>query len=127
MIPFYQQINQFLLISGNLMVFFGFYCYYKTYKTDPGTITTANSSLYYWRYEKYIDEIVYYSENKCWTCKFDRPARSKHCSLCKKCVARHDHHCIWIQGCVGQNNYKYFLGFIISHAIFCFIGFLVLL
>ena len=42
MIPFYDEINKILLFSGNLMVFIGFYCYFKAYKTDPGTITSQN-------------------------------------------------------------------------------------
>src|SRR5271154_793877 len=45
----------------------------------------------------------------CRTCHFAKPARSKHCPLCKACVQKQDHHCIWINNCVGRNNYLWFL------------------
>ena len=37
-------------------------------------------------------------------------------------MSKLDHHCIWIRGCVGEHNYKYFLGFISSHSAMCFFG-----
>jgi hypothetical protein len=55
------------------------------------------------------DHILFRPESLCRTCNFVKPARSKHCSLCGVCVARCDHHCAWINNCVGRHNYRYFL------------------
>lgn len=34
---------------------------------------------------------------------------SKHCRTCGKCVQNFDHHCKWLNTCVGKKNYRYFL------------------
>ncbi|KAJ7996250.1 hypothetical protein DPEC_G00235150 [Dallia pectoralis] len=46
---------------------------------------------------------------RCSLCRAVRPPRAGHCRICGKCVRRLDHHCIWINSCVGQANHRNFL------------------
>jgi palmitoyltransferase len=52
-------------------------------------------------------------ENFCVFCMVRKPLRSKHCKRCSRCVAKHDHHCPWIDNCVGANNLRHFVLYII--------------
>ncbi|XP_022618337.1 palmitoyltransferase ZDHHC23-like isoform X2 [Seriola dumerili] len=47
--------------------------------------------------------------SRCPVCKIMRPPRAGHCRTCGSCVQRLDHHCIWINSCVGQTNHRSFL------------------
>src|SRR5690606_2996616 len=79
------------------------------------TITPENHSHCMRMYP--YDSVIFHPGNTCRTCLFVKPARSKHCSLCNACVARSDHHCIWLRTCVGRNNYRYFLSLLLSVSI----------
>ncbi|XP_035610668.1 palmitoyltransferase ZDHHC23-B-like isoform X3 [Oncorhynchus keta] len=49
------------------------------------------------------------SRNWCSVCRVLRPPRAGHCRICNICVLRLDHHCVWINSCVGQSNHRSFL------------------
>ena len=49
----------------------------------------------------------------CDICQMRKFERSSHCSICSKCVLRRDHHCVWIGTCVGLQNLRYFINFLV--------------
>ena len=53
----------------------------------------------------------------CPDCQVLRTPRSRHCAICNRCVERFDHHCPWLNNCVGVNNNNAFLTYLISLSI----------
>lgn len=53
----------------------------------------------------------------CAACEANSPPRTFHCSKCKVCVLKRDHHCTFACCCVGLKNFRYFLLFLIYLAI----------
>ena len=50
----------------------------------------------------------------CADCEVVRTDRSRHCSICNRCVERFDHHCPWVNNCVGLGNHGVFMCFLVS-------------
>lgn len=60
----------------------------------------------------------------CRLCKSNVSKTSKHCAPCGRCVNSFDHHCKWLNNCVGARNYKHFLVSVIGfflNSLFIFI------
>ncbi|WPK24108.1 hypothetical protein PUMCH_001364 [Australozyma saopauloensis] len=80
--------------------------------SDPGQLNARNLDQSLRRYPN--DGLIFFGRH-CSTCQLEKPARLKHCSTCDRCILRFDHHCIWLNNCVGQNNYRWFLLYLVAN------------
>lgn len=56
--------------------------------------------------------IKYDATMLCFECEVLRTPRSRHCNQCNKCIDKFDHHCPWINNCVGDGNHKTFYSYV---------------
>ncbi|KAI3883396.1 hypothetical protein MKX03_009629 [Papaver bracteatum] len=109
----YHRYTSFLAVGVGVVLFL------LTSFSDPGTVNADNVTQYLSSYP--CDNIIF-TEKMCTTCKIPKPARSKHCSICDRCVARFDHHCGWMNNCIGERNTRYFMAFLLWHFLLCVYG-----
>ena len=68
--------------------------------------------------------------NYCPKCFMQKTINLTHCYICDKCVIGYQHHCFWINKCIGKNNVFFYFLFIFvalvyaNHSLFiCFVLF----
>lgn len=105
----------FLLFNVPLWYFF-----MRTLQTNPGYLEQNSSS-----YDLVLKQVPLHKdwevlvENNplstlCHTCKLVRPERAKHCNLCGRCVTVMDHHCHFMNTCIGVKNRVLFLIYMLT-------------
>ncbi|KAI2616693.1 ankyrin [Hypomontagnella submonticulosa] len=105
------------LLNFAFLFFFGLtgYFYAACMVFDPGFVPKLNGIA---EQKAVIDELLslwkFDEFNFCVTCMIRTPLRSKHCRRCQRCVAKHDHHCPWVNNCVGVNNHRHFFLYLIN-------------
>ncbi|CAJ0962905.1 unnamed protein product, partial [Mesorhabditis belari] len=104
--PVHQTVN---FIIFNFFAIMALTSHAKTMLTDPGAVPKGNAT------DDYIERLQLMNENKvvykCQKCCSIKPERAHHCSVCERCIRRMDHHCPWVNNCVGEGNQKYFVLF----------------
>mmetsp|Transcript_11997 Transcript_11997/g.34369 ORF Transcript_11997/g.34369 Transcript_11997/m.34369 type:complete len:435 (-) Transcript_11997:317-1621(-) len=107
-------------VIGVLVFFACFTAWAVANASHPGMITARS----FRRYDHFpYDELLFQSNTRCETtkllkmprCKFDR---MKYGGL----VPRYDHYCGWTNNTYGEENYRWFLLFLLEHIIMCFYG-----
>ncbi|KAI9006650.1 ankyrin repeat-containing domain protein [Phycomyces nitens] len=93
-------------------------CFYQCSRSNPGFINNSHSL------ETIQQTAIQLAESHqldirhfCTTCMIKKPLRSKHCKVCNRCVARFDHHCPWIFNCIGLENHRVFMIFMLNMVI----------
>jgi len=124
MLPWTYATNPFLNLAFAASYTLCAYFYFMTMTADPGFIPKGGSRG---RTKKTLEELIEYSAfdeaHFCTVCMIRKPLRSKHCRRCGRCVAREDHHCPWVDNCIGLNNHKHFILYVLF--LIAGIGFLI--
>lgn len=94
------------------------YYYLRSCRTDPGIVKATE--------EEKKKNILVLAEAGCLdprifctSCMMRKPMRANHCFSCNACVAKQDHHSIWINGCIGARNHPYFVLFLVALNFLC--------
>ena len=106
LLPFTDTLlNEILFFTIITLLFLSFII---VNNSDPGVVK-CNIQLTWLE----MVENKYYINNYCPYCKCQKTIKVKHCHICKRCVDGFDHHCNWIDNCVGDKNIGRFIFFII--------------
>ena len=107
--PYLDQRHR---ITTSALIAFVYAFTYMCVMSKSSTITANNHREQMSRYP--YDHVLFRPGRTCQTCQLVKPARSKHCAICNVCVAKHDHHCIWVMNCLGRENYVFFMSLLLS-------------
>ncbi len=83
-------------------------CFVLAWQTDPGYLEKSKNL----DFTKVVE--IFDPNDLCAQCELIKTKQSRHCVICGRCVQRFDHHCPWLNNCVGYRNHLYFYLFVLS-------------
>ncbi|XP_048876695.1 palmitoyltransferase ZDHHC12-B isoform X2 [Brienomyrus brachyistius] len=96
-----------------LLVLVSVLLYFAVSLMDPGFVLSEDSDAKFSFNEEQHGMIIPSAKSlrqrRCIHCMVQQPMRAKHCQTCQHCVRRYDHHCPWIENCVGERNHRWFV------------------
>ena len=110
----YTIVNMLLFQTFGMLAFTS---HIKAMLTDPGAVPRGNATKENIQRMGFKEgEVIF----KCTKCCSIKPDRAHHCSVCQRCIRKMDHHCPWVNNCVGERNQKYFVLFTLYIALMSF-------
>ena len=95
---FYLKFDIKLIIYILWIIFFA-YLIVRFYSVDPTLYNNRRSYLL-----NYLETEEQSIEDYCINCQIVQHLNTVHCLICNKCIEGFDHHCFWINRCIGNKN-----------------------
>jgi len=129
MAPAFYFVDQFTAILGPLFVALVFFL-----TTSVVFIAYWIGLPYYLQYKNFFhflmaltlspgkpptDTLLEQVSSICKKCISPKPPRTHHCSVCKTCILKMDHHCPWLNNCVGHYNHRHFFLYMVFMVVGC--------
>ncbi len=113
----YKTCNEYIYLIINLISlaffliieFLFIILYFYLICSNPGYITNLDVDN---NYETLLFKKKNDFKNYCFKCCVQTTDNLKHCAICDKCCKEFDHHCFWVNNCIGMNNYMKFISFL---------------
>uniref|UniRef100_A0A7S4VY78 Palmitoyltransferase n=1 Tax=Ditylum brightwellii TaxID=49249 RepID=A0A7S4VY78_9STRA len=113
-----SQVSSYHKYSGYVVFMLCMTSWRRACKAPPGYIT-ENSIM---KFDNYPYDNLLYTNKLCPTVHIRKLARSKYDRVSNRHVPRFDHYCGWLNQSVGEENYRYFLFFLLVHTVMVIYG-----